>query len=1034
MASVFVRNLPFGVTQEELEHVFGDIGPVKKIDVIKDKGKRKSEMLTRGFAFVKLYVAVRLPSLAVESDAALAIEKLNRSEFQGRKMLIDIAQEKGKRREKAPSAATTAPVATKEAEAAPTAPKEEPELTSEQKEMAKKERKAAREERRAAKAAKKALKAETPPVKEEAEAKPVKAEPEHKTQPAKPKEKTQPAKPKEKAQPIKAKETKVKTETATAAAATRSAASAAQTATHAQSERNARRRQHREFLRQVVERKEASASVDEKSVLIFGLGAGVTQKHVLKKAKKVGAVAKVELKEEPRTGKAYALVEFKTTKDAALAVAKLDHHVFKGAMLQVKSAAHAVVAGDKGAASTPGQPKRAAEAEGLRLIVRNLAFQTSDKDLEKLFEAHGPLFEVRVVRMPVEDAAKEDDKADEGAEPKREAALGRSRGFGFVQYRDVADARAAVEKVNGTKLKGREMIVDFALSKSKYLEQQQQQEKQALAAAGSPEDEAEDDEELESGDEDEDQLEMATDDEADADSEDEEEAEEEAVTKETMRTPKEDTEAQRERTLFIRNLSFQTSEDGLREFFATFGAVEYARVVYDKGSGLSKGVAFVRFKAADVAAQVLARGEQQQTANDRKQKGKKDKTKKKENLFTLSALADGGDDALTLDGRELAVTRAVSKTDAEQLADANARERRQLDKRNLYLAYEGTLNVNKMAEAELELPKVDIEKRRRAIREKKAKLQNPLYFVSPMRLSVRNLATTLDDAQLKKLFRDAAAAGVKAGNVDRAEIKPDLLPAGTVPVKVRMAKVVRDMESAKAGKEPRSRGYGFVEFVEHVHALAALRVLNNNPKYTPYAAGKASPSGAADSAKSRLIVEFALENHGKLKLREKRAADAAKKREEERALKEAQGEGGEGAEVEKKSRGQRQREQKKLRALAKAEGKEEDGDDKKTAKKVKKAAKKEVKPLPKKRKRVGPSQGGAEEAVLASLGEAAPLSKKGKTLSRKDRKHAKELEQEKSFEAMVRSYKKEIFGQQPTAEGTAEGGDSAAAGADRWFN
>ena len=56
MASVFVRNLPFGVTQEELEQVFGDIGPVKKIDVIKDKGKRKSELLTRGFAFVKLYV------------------------------------------------------------------------------------------------------------------------------------------------------------------------------------------------------------------------------------------------------------------------------------------------------------------------------------------------------------------------------------------------------------------------------------------------------------------------------------------------------------------------------------------------------------------------------------------------------------------------------------------------------------------------------------------------------------------------------------------------------------------------------------------------------------------------------------------------------------------------------------------------------------------------------------------------------------------------------------------------------------------
>ncbi|KAG1710352.1 hypothetical protein DVH05_017356 [Phytophthora capsici] len=57
MASVFVRNLPFGVTQEELEQVFSEVGPVKKIDVIKDKGKRKSEMLTRGFAFVKLCVS-----------------------------------------------------------------------------------------------------------------------------------------------------------------------------------------------------------------------------------------------------------------------------------------------------------------------------------------------------------------------------------------------------------------------------------------------------------------------------------------------------------------------------------------------------------------------------------------------------------------------------------------------------------------------------------------------------------------------------------------------------------------------------------------------------------------------------------------------------------------------------------------------------------------------------------------------------------------------------------------------------------------
>ena len=544
------------------------------------------------------------------------------------------------------------------------------------------------------------------------------------------------------------------------------------TTTRAQSERNARRRQYRESLRDAERRREEQASVEEKSVIIFGLGANVTQKHVHKKAKKVGAVEKVELKEEARTGKVYAFVQFKSTKDAALAVAKLDHHIFKGSMLQVKSAAKAVVADDKEAAGKSGRMKRAAEAEGLRLIVRNLAFQTTDEDLEKLFVVHGPLLEVRVVRMPVGEDEAKGEEIDKDA-TKVGPALGRSRGFGFVQYRDVADARVAVEKLNGVKVKGREMIVDFALSKTKYLEQQKkQEEEEALAGAAAVEDD-EQETEVNSGDEDDDQLEMDVGDEVGDDSDglnddddDDEEEEEEEHAKGAALASKEDTEAQRERTLFIRNLSFQTTEDGLRDFFQAFGAVEYARIVYEKGSNLSKGVAFVRFKSGDVAATVLKRGEQPQV--DSRQKPKKER--KKDNVFTLSALADGGADALTLDSRQLILSRAVSKSDAERITDVNARERRRLDKRNLYLAYEGTINVNKMADAELELPKMDIDKRRRAIREKKLKLQNPMYFVSPVRLSVRNLSTTLDDRALKKLFHDAASAGMRAGNVNRLEI------------------------------------------------------------------------------------------------------------------------------------------------------------------------------------------------------------------------------------------------------------------------
>ncbi|KAI9907926.1 hypothetical protein PsorP6_016129 [Peronosclerospora sorghi] len=234
----------------------------------------------------------------------------------------------------------------------------------------------------------------------------------------------------------------------------------------------------------------------------------------------------------------------------------------------------------------------------------------------------------------------------------------------------------------------------------------------------------------------------------------------------------EDTEAQHERTLFILNLSFQTTEDELRDFFLAFGAVEYARLVYEKGSGLSKCVGFVRFKSADVPTQVLKRGELPQV--DSKQKHKSD-------------------------WKRLIVSRAVSKTDAEYLLDVNTREHRRRDKRNLYLAYEGTLNVNKISDAEMKLPQMDIDKLRRAICEKKLKLQNPMYFVSPARLSVRNLSTSLDYRELKKFFHDAASTGMRAGNADLSKIKPELLSkAPNPPIKVQLAKVLRDMESAKA--------------------------------------------------------------------------------------------------------------------------------------------------------------------------------------------------------------------------------------------
>ncbi len=60
--------------------------------------------------------------------------------------------------------------------------------------------------------------------------------------------------------------------------------------------------------------------------------------------------------------------------------------------------------------------------------------------------------------------------------------------------------------------------------------------------------------------------------------------------------------------LYVGNLSWNTTTQGLREAFEAFGEVEDAVVVTDRDSGRSRGFGFVTFaddEAADTAAAAL---------------------------------------------------------------------------------------------------------------------------------------------------------------------------------------------------------------------------------------------------------------------------------------------------------------------------------------------------------------------------------------------------------------------------------------------
>lgn len=54
--------------------------------------------------------------------------------------------------------------------------------------------------------------------------------------------------------------------------------------------------------------------------------------------------------------------------------------------------------------------------------------------------------------------------------------------------------------------------------------------------------------------------------------------------------------------LYVGNLAYSTTDEGLRAFFAAAGEVKYAEIVLERGSGRSKGFGFVEM-ATDEGAQ-----------------------------------------------------------------------------------------------------------------------------------------------------------------------------------------------------------------------------------------------------------------------------------------------------------------------------------------------------------------------------------------------------------------------------------------------
>ncbi|MCZ6484652.1 MAG: RNA-binding protein [Acidobacteria bacterium] len=84
-----------------------------------------------------------------------------------------------------------------------------------------------------------------------------------------------------------------------------------------------------------------------------------------------------------------------------------------------------------------------------KLYVGGLPYAVTEDKLKEIFSAHGTVESARVIT---------------------DRFTGRSRGFGFVEMTEDAEAQAAIDSLNGTELEGRTLTVNEARPQEKRSE------------------------------------------------------------------------------------------------------------------------------------------------------------------------------------------------------------------------------------------------------------------------------------------------------------------------------------------------------------------------------------------------------------------------------------------------------------------------------------------------------------------------------------------------------------------------------------
>ena len=152
--------------------------------------------------------------------------------------------------------------------------------------------------------------------------------------------------------------------------------------------------------------------------------------------------ARVKTKTDPKRPRqvlsmGFGFLEFATSQQAQVALEAMDGYTLEGHKLQIRASHRGMDAAEE---RRMADTDKKAAGQRTKIIIKNLPFEATKKDIRALF---GPYGQLRSVRVP-----KKMDRA--------------TRGFGFADFLTAKEAQSAMDALRDTHLLGRRLVLDFA--------------------------------------------------------------------------------------------------------------------------------------------------------------------------------------------------------------------------------------------------------------------------------------------------------------------------------------------------------------------------------------------------------------------------------------------------------------------------------------------------------------------------------------------------------------------------------------------